>query len=144
MNKIESWLNIPYRASRHPDNHLSKSGQGGSNCQLFAVDFLNEALGFTIPYLRSKELWEDNVWTRQVDLIKESLEVGDLVFYTSSEEADMRLAHIGVVAGVNEGGSFSVIHNSKEEGKSAIWENERFLANERYQVLRGAKRYLRR
>ncbi|MBI4100272.1 CHAP domain-containing protein [Candidatus Microgenomates bacterium] len=135
VEEFKDFINILYRATSHPDNPRVKGFKDGSNCQRFAVDVLR-GCGFTIPHLRSLELWQDNPYTYLAD----QPEKYDLVFFTPDWETDMRFAHVGVIAEVNNEGNFWVIHNSKEVGRSKIWSLNRFAQTDRYRVLRGIKR----
>lgn len=125
-----SFLSVAYDAECFPGSATAVGLSRGANCQYFAFEFVRY-FGKRIPDFRSSELWEDTNTTVRV-LVFEPF---DLLLYNSEERSWG--AHVGVFLG--EG---SILHLSKELGRPAIWNHDRFLKELRYRYFIGGKRIL--
>jgi cell wall-associated NlpC family hydrolase len=126
----ESFWEVPYDGTRYPGVVPPGDIGPGANCHLFAYAVLAQ-FGFTLPELRSAELWRDTTSTRVV-LSPQPL---DLVLFHDRQQAFG--AHCGVVCSENE-----VVHLSKEVGRPAVWTFAQFAATPRFSQLIGIKRPL--
>ena len=122
------FLEVTYDSAKYPGSGECNGIENGANCQYFAYEFLRH-FGLSVPGLRSSELWEDSVYTREVH----SFEPLDLIFFNKNE--DPYGAHIGVYLGDNE-----VFHLSKEVGRPAIWDMHEFKKRPQYSYVLGGKR----
>ena len=117
---------VPYNGSAVPDGDHDL-GQG-ANCQRYAYAVLAH-FGRTLPPFRSSELWTDCVHTELVTM----LEPLDLLLFADAPEPYG--AHIAVYAGDG-----AALHLCQSAGVPQVWPLERFLAQQRYACLLGAKR----
>jgi cell wall-associated NlpC family hydrolase len=117
-----------YDGSKFPGSSTCGGIQNGANCQYFAYELLRH-FGFTVPDLRSSNLWKDKISTKKV----KTLQPLDLVLFNKTKDAYG--AHVGVYIGNGK-----VIHLSKEVGYSTVWDFEEFKKRENYKVFIGAKR----
>ncbi|MDB5264906.1 MAG: hydrolase [Parcubacteria group bacterium] len=122
------FFNSFYDGSRYPGSGNCEGLEKGANCQYFAYELL-KYFGYKVPDLRSSNLWEDETYTRRVEV----LEPLDILFFNSKEESYG--AHMGVYIG-----SDKVIHLSKEVGYPIVWDLKDFKNHPNYSVLLGAKR----
>jgi lipoprotein Spr len=118
------FLDVTYHASKFAVANVS----GGANCQAFAYAILRH-FGRDVSDLRSSNLWEDTIETRQVS----ELEPLDLLLFNATENPFG--GHVGVYIGDDD-----VIHLSKRVGKPAIWKLSTFAREPGYETLIGAKR----
>lgn len=119
---------VPYDGDRYPGAVPRGQVELGANCQLFAYEVLSH-FGFTLPDLRSDELWRDTEAT-QVVLVPQPL---DLVLVHDRQQAWG--AHVGVMVSATE-----AVHLSKEVGRPAVWTLAQFAATPRFANLIGFKR----
>lgn len=124
----DSFFDTPYDASKYPGSSPNMTVRAGANCQYFAFEVLRH-FGILIPDFRSSDLWDDQVYTRKVQLLKPL----DILFFHS--KSDPYGSHVGVYLG-NE----RVIHLSKEVGYPVIWNLQQFKDRKRYRYFIGAKR----
>ena len=116
----------------------------GINCQLLAHVVLEE-LGYGLPKdLRSKELYEDTVWTKQISPESDGWRPGDLLFsYAYPEGFDPKQLHISVCIAV-EAGVPHFLHALKftDSSKDAItvWKLDDFAQSNTHRHLISAKR----
>lgn len=120
-----------YDGSKYPGSGSCSGIKNGANCQYFAYELLKN-FGYTVPDLRSSNLWEDTTYTQKV----ESFKPLDLLLF--SKDSDPYGAHVGVYIGKNK-----VIHLSQEIGYPTIWDLEDFKKRDRYSVLLGGKRVMK-
>jgi murein DD-endopeptidase / murein LD-carboxypeptidase len=59
----ERFQKVPYDQKRYPGAPGVRGVAVGANCQQYAYEFVR-AFGFTIPELRSSDLWADTTHTR--------------------------------------------------------------------------------
>lgn len=126
----EYW-DVPYNGARYPGAVARGELHRGANCQLWAYELL-DYLGFTVPDLRSDDLWRDTVATRRVS----SPRALDLVLYGTSSNAYG--AHVGVWTGA------ATAHLCQEVGRPSVWAQGDFGARAQYAVHIGFKRPVRR
>jgi cell wall-associated NlpC family hydrolase len=121
---------IPYNGKVTPSGDISSNTlTEGANCQVFTYSFLQH-FGINIkPTFRSKELWEDEEYTRQVT----TPQTFDIVFFNKTK--DPYGAHIGVYLSDNK-----IIHLSKIVGFPTIWDLKEFKNHQQYSIYLGAKR----
>ena len=138
MPSKESSVNIPpcfwearYNAACFPGMLDWKGLEGGANCQQFAYELLRH-YGLTVPDLRSKELWEDGVYS---DVVADFQPLDLLLFNRTSDPWG---AHVAVFVGCEE-----TIHLAKKIGSPVIWTVQHFLQQPEYSCLIGAKRIKR-
>ena len=121
---------VPYDGARYPGAVRRGDMTEGASCHLFAYEVL-AFFGFTIPDLRSDELWRD---TEATVVVLEPRPL-DLVLFHDREQAWG--AHVGVVCSDSE-----VVHLAKEVGRPAVWPFAQFATTPRYANLIGFKRPL--
>lgn len=128
-------LAMPYAAARFPGAPAvtdRPDPAAGGNCQLFAYEVLRH-FGLDPAALRSSELWDDTESSVRV----KDVEPLDLLLFNSSPRAYG--AHVAVAAGED-----AALHLCAEVGHPALWRRADFAQRERYRVLLGAKRVIRR
>lgn len=103
---------------------------GGANCQQYAYEFVR-AFGFTIPDLRSSDLWADTTHTH----FSQRPKPFDLVLVHNAPIAWS--AHVGVYLG-----SGLVLHLSKKIGAPAIESVHSMMRRAQCRYLLGFKRIL--
>jgi lipoprotein Spr len=123
---------VPYNAGRYPGAPTGRGVAGGANCQLYAYAVL-EHHGFTLPGLRSRELWLDRDHTAMVD----RMEPLDLVLV--HDNPDSWGAHVGLCVGGTD-----VLHLSRKIGVPAIETLAALQERAEYRFLIGFKRPLHR
>ena len=123
----QEFLNIQYNPKQTPESQLSIF-KHGANCQLFAYSLLKH-FGYSIPPLRSSDLWEDQEFTKNVDELKPF----DLMLYHSKPEAWG--AHVGLYIGND-----TVLHLSQGIGTPEKRHHNDFKLSEKYKCFIGAKR----
>ena len=123
----EWYWGVPYIGERESGGFPRGNLSAGANCQRWAYEVLRH-FGFTVPDLRSDELWHDTVATRQVDAPRPL----DLVLYKG--DADPFGAHVGVWTGD------AVAHLCREVGRPTVWPQPEFDLRPRYAVRIGFKR----
>ncbi|MCB9813611.1 MAG: hypothetical protein H6772_04360 [Pseudomonadales bacterium] len=136
---------------------LDQIEQDGLNCQLL-VHMALEELGFSLPkWMRSSELFEDEVFLETV--LKQQISsrklahmelpdsrVGDIWFFsnngTKSDNSDSKFFHLAVVSQVSQDGMPILLHARKEKGQDAVveWGIDEFKSSELYRVFQGIKR----
>lgn len=125
---LPSWYwDVPYVGARFPGGVPRGQLRQGGNCQLWAYEVLDH-FGFTIPDLRSDDLWFDTSATERVD----EPQPLDLVLYKGDD--DPYGAHVGLWTGD------AVAHLCKEIGSPVVWSEEKFKDRDRYSVRIGYKR----
>ena len=124
----EHFLTVRYDGARFPGSPGVSGVAGGANCQQFAYELLRH-FGFSVPNLRSSELWADTEHTFHTD----SLEPFDLLLFSADGSAFG--AHVGVYLGDGQ-----VIHLWKEAGLPGVRDLAWFANTRRYRTLLGAKR----
>jgi cell wall-associated NlpC family hydrolase len=124
----QQFMNVRYDGARFPGAPGVSGVAEGANCQQFAYELLRY-FGYSVPDLRSSELWEDTEHTYRA----ESLEPFDLLLFSADGKAYG--AHVGVYLGDEK-----VIHLSKEAGFPEIRELAWFQNTPRYCTLLGVKR----
>ncbi|MCA9369027.1 MAG: hypothetical protein H6773_03030 [Pseudomonadales bacterium] len=116
----------------------------GINCQLLAHIVLEE-LGYGLPKeMRSKELYEDEVFTFPIDPTVDGWRPGDILFsYNQPDDFDPKQLHMSVCAAV-EAGVPHFIHAVKfrDEEKETVttWKLDDFAASRVHRHLIAAKR----
>ena len=131
LRDLPAWMwEVPFVPDRYPGAVPRAGLRAGGNCQLFAYEVL-ACFGFSVPDLRSAELWRDTEHTAVV-LTPRPL---DLALFHDRQQAYG--AHVGVVVSGTE-----VLHLCPEEGRPAVWTWEQFAATPRYAHLVGIKRPL--
>jgi lipoprotein Spr len=128
------FLRVRYEGARHPLARPGSISCEGANCQLFVFELLKH-FGYEIAPMRSRELWEDRRFTRQVLHVRQMRPLDILLF---NRERLGWGAHLALYLGEGR-----AIHLSKEVGRPAIWEVSEFSRHERYRTLVGIKRPLR-
>ncbi len=123
---------VKYKRSRIPGVERQKDLWLGANCQVYAYEFLKE-FNRIIPNFRSKELWEDHIYTKKIE--KDFLEF-DIMLYNIKNESFG--AHIGLYLGENK-----VLHLSKDNKTPMIESHESLLSQEKYRYFIGAKRVIK-
>lgn len=132
LDSLPDWYwDVPYVGGRYPGAVARGELRSGANCQLWAYEVL-EHCGWSIPDLRSDDLWHDTVATERVDTPQPL----DLVLYNPTVEPWG--AHVGLV--VDAG----VAHLCREVGTPVIWSEAEFGARAEYAVRIGFKRPTRR
>ena len=126
----ERFYQVRYDADRYPGSPGVKGLPGGANCQQYAYEFVR-AFGYTIPDLRSSDLWADTARSAAF----EQPEPFDLVLL--HERPDPWGAHVGVYLGKR-----LVLHLSKKIGMPAIEPLESLMQRPQYRYLIGFKRVL--
>ena len=124
----EHFLAVRYDRSRYPGAPGVSGVADGANCQQLAYELLRH-FGFTVPDLRSSELWDDTEHTTRA----ETLEPFDLLLFSPDDSAFG--AHVGVYLGDGK-----VIHLSKEAGVPEVRELAWFRDAPHYRTLLGGKR----
>lgn len=125
----------PYVGRRFPGSRAVTEKPGlaeGANCQLFAYEVLRHC-SLTLPGWRSSDLWDDTGLTERVAHARPL----DLVLFNAT--GDAWGAHVGVVVGEGR-----VLHLCAEVGVPAVWGMADFATRDRYRMLIGFKRVLRR
>ena len=117
-----------YDGSRYPGSGNCTGLKDVANCQYFAYELLKH-FDHKLPDFRSSDLWEDVIYTKQV----EELLPLDIVFFNNN--ADSYGSHLGIYIGANK-----VIHLSKEVGYPTVWDLEEFKKRTEYKTFVGAKR----
>lgn len=120
---------VPYVAKRYPGAVPRGEVHLGANCQLWAYEVL-AFFGWSMPDLRSDELWDDRIATALVS----DPRTLDLVLFSDKPRAYG--AHVGLW---NDG---RVAHLCREVGRPVIWDLDQFSERPRYQTLLGFKRPL--
>lgn len=120
---------VPYHGNRYPGSLTPRGLKRGANCQHFAYEFLRH-FGFTVPNLRSSELWADRRFSSRVRRLRRF----DLLLFNRKRASWG--AHVGVYLG---GGK--VLHLCKSVGRPAVWTLDDFAAREEYHTMLGAKRF---
>lgn len=116
----------------------------GLNCQLLAHIALEE-LGYGLPKdMRSKELYEDTVFTYPIDPAVDGWRPGDILFtYKEPEQFDSRFLHMSVCVAV-EAGAPQFLHalKFKDSQKDAVtvWGLEDFERSSAHEHIISAKR----
>ena len=128
LESLPDWYwEVRYVGERYPGAVQRGELRSGGNCQLWAYEVL-EFFGWSIPDLRSDDLWDDTTATELVDRPQPL----DLVLYNPTTEPWG--AHVGLV--VEEG----VAHLCREVGTPVIWPAHEFAARPEYSVRIGFKR----
>jgi len=96
---------VRYDGSCYPGRPGLRGLRRGANCQHFAYELLRE-FGFTVPNLRSSELWSDRKFSSRVRQLRKL----DLVLFNRKRASWG--AHVGVYVG---GGK--VLHLCKSAGR---------------------------
>jgi lipoprotein Spr len=131
MNKILipiSFFNVKYDSSQHPQGIRYGGLEKGANCQYFAYMVL-KYFGYKIGNFRSSNLWDDKIYTKQVETLKPL----DILLFNRSKKSYG--AHIGLYLGNDR-----ILHLCKEVGYPTIWSFAEFEKRHRYSVFIGAKR----
>jgi hypothetical protein len=123
---------VRYSASHFPGAVGVVGVEGGANCQQYAYAVLRHH-GFTLPDLRSRELWQDRDYTAVTD----RMEPFDLVLV--HDNPDSWGAHVGLCVGAD-----LVLHLSRKIGVPAIETLAELQQRDAYRYLIGCKRPLRR
>jgi len=126
----ERYMDIVYNPSIVPDKKEKNIINTGANCQVYAYELLRYN-NKNIPDYRSKELWEDTIYS---NIVSWEYELLDVLFF--NKENNPYGAHLGVYIWDNK-----VLHNSKDIWKPAIFELDDFLRKEKYQFCIWAKRF---
>lgn len=126
----EWYMDIKYDSTNIPDWNQKDIRNTWANCQVYAYELLRYN-NKSIPDYRSKELWEDTIYSTVVSWKYEPL---DVLFF--NKENNPYGAHLGVYIWDNK-----VLHNSKDIWKPAIFELDDFLRIEKYQFCIWAKRF---
>lgn len=121
--------NVRYDGKCYPGSRGLRGLGRGANCQHYAYEFLRH-LGFTVPNLRSSELWADKEFSSRVHRLRRF----DLVLFNRKRAAWG--AHVGVYLGGSR-----VLHLCKSIGLPAVWTLDEFAAREEYRTMLGAKRF---
>lgn len=130
---LPAWIwDVPYDGARHPRTATVDSARDGANCQLFAYAVLR-VVGFEMGSHRSDELWDDTLDTAHVD----DERLWDLVLVNRTPDAFG--AHVGVDLGDRR-----VLHLCAEVGRPVVWTLDELTSRDRYAVLIGRKRPIRR
>ncbi|MDD3793732.1 MAG: cell wall hydrolase [Candidatus Gracilibacteria bacterium] len=124
------FINIVYNSKIIPNETKYDIIKTGANCQVFSYELLRFN-NKKVPDLRSKELWEDNIYSK---VIFNDFKPLDILFFNSKSE--YYGAHLGVYIGNNK-----VLHISKDIGYPVIWEIKDFQNVEKYKFFLGAKRF---
>jgi hypothetical protein len=130
VNIIQELLEVRYESSRIPGIDNQSNLSLGANCQVFAYEFL-KVNDIEIPNFRSRELWEDEIYTKIVKDFKPL----DLMLY--SKDGKSFGAHLAVYIGFGD-----VIHLSADNRVYEIIEHENIIKNQKYKCFVGAKRVL--
>ena len=125
------FINVHYNSQRIPEVADPSNLALGANCQLYAYELLRY-FGKHPPSLRSSELWSDNLYTKEIAVYEEVL---DLMLYNKTPAAYG--AHVGVYVGDG-----MVLHLSSAIGYPVIQKHTELLAQEKYACFIGAKRVL--
>jgi murein DD-endopeptidase / murein LD-carboxypeptidase len=128
----EPFYQVLYDHERYPGAPGVRGIFGGANCQQYAYEFLR-AFGFTIPDLRSSDLWADTTHS----VVSEQPQVFDLVLVHN--KPDPWGAHVGVYLA-----SGLILHLSQNIGVPAIEPLEVMTQRSQYRYLIGFKRILMR
>ena len=123
----QKFLTVCYNPKQIPGSNLSIF-EHGANCQLFAYSLL-EHFGYTIPPLRSSDLWADQKTTKNTHNFKPL----DLMLYHYKPEAWG--AHVGLYIGDG-----NVLHLSQDIGKPEMKYHQDFSLSDKYKFFIGAKR----
>ncbi len=127
----ESFMHVRYVGARYPGAPGVEGIEGGANCQQFAYTILRH-FGYSIPDLRSSELWADTDHTR---VVEGPLEVFDLLLW--HDQKDAWGAHVGLYVGDDH-----AVHLAKQVGVPVVWPMAAFADHDAYRVFIGAKRVL--
>ncbi|WGZ94351.1 MAG: NlpC/P60 family protein [Candidatus Thiothrix putei] len=122
------FLTIRYNGAHYPGSPNTNGLEGGANCQQFAYELLRHN-SFSVPDLRSRELWEDTTHTYRVT----ELTWGDLLLWNKTP--DPYGAHVGVYIGDGQ-----AIHLAKDNGYPVMERLENIAQHPAYRVFIGAKR----
>jgi hypothetical protein len=125
------FFRMKYDGAAHPRAVPARSG-AVANCQHFAFELLRN-FGYHIGPMRSSELWADRRFTRRT----RSPRTFDLLLF--NRERKEWGAHVAVYLG-----SGRAIHLCKALGHPAIWDMREFPKHDRYKVLVGIKRPIRK
>ena len=131
MNTISipiSFFNTTYDGRRHPQSGKCDGLEKGAHCQHFAYEILRY-FGYKIGNLRSSDLWEDTIYTKNVRNVKPL----DILFFNKDKEPYG--AHVGVYLGHDR-----ILHLYKEVGYPTVWNFAEFKKRDKYNVFIGAKR----
>ena len=120
-------LNIPYNGQHYP-SAVALTLSDGANCQVFAYELL-KFHGLELPPLRSSDLWEDHLFTIEV----QDFVPLDLLLFHSNPDAYG--AHVAVFVGND-----SVIHLARHNGWPRIERVVDLMVQDRYRFLVGGKR----
>lgn len=117
----------------------------GINCQLFAHWVLEELCLLAVPkdYL-SSHFWADTRFMKPIDLRRERLQFGDVVFFYRSNATLPENLHLAVVTGKNEQGELELLHCVKrretQEPVIVSWTLRDFFESRCHQHIYGARR----
>lgn len=126
----ERYMDIVYNPSIVPDKKEKNIINTGANCQVYAYELLRFN-NKNIPDYRSRELWEDTIYSNIVSWEYQPL---DILFF--NKELNPYGAHLGIYIWDNK-----VLHNSKDIWKSSIFELNNFKEIGKYKICIWAKRF---
>lgn len=119
---------LRYCGANYPGSSFGDDLSRGANCQVFAYAFLR-AHGRVLPPFRSSELWEDETWSRAVEV---PLPL-DLVLLHDQPRAFG--AHVGVCVSGRR-----VAHLSRAQGQPRVEALSALRERPEYRYLVGFKR----
>lgn len=112
---------IPYRLERNPKTVLPEevfeNPQAGSNCELL-VHAIVSARGFTLPRLRSSEIYEDSEFTEHVRDVSKT-QTGDIIGLRPVGKKGLKGIHIGIIW-LDGDGEIHLIHNARHVGQARL------------------------
>jgi murein DD-endopeptidase / murein LD-carboxypeptidase len=124
----ERFLKVLYDEKRYPGAPGVRGVTQGANCQQYAYEFVR-AFGFSIPDLRSSDLWVDTAHTH----VAKQPKPFDLVLVHNAPISWG--AHVGVYLGKG-----LILHLSKRIGAPAIESVQSMMCRVDYRYLLGFKR----
>ncbi|MCX8009044.1 MAG: hypothetical protein N3A54_05095 [Patescibacteria group bacterium] len=137
----ERYRSLSYNLRNGPqkENFYERIWEEGINCQGLLHLVYNDIFGIHLPsYLRSKEIFEDEIFFRNVSRESQPI-IGDVYLFGRENLQDMRKLHIAVVCNINP--NILLIHATPLVSGVAVWQLEKFFSYERYKVLYGIKRW---
>lgn len=108
--EIDSWMGTPYRYGKHEK-------RVGTDCSGFTMEIYDKIYGIKLN--RSS----DGQVANTVDIKKEDLQIGDLIFYVTRGQ---RISHVGLYIGNNK-----FVHATTSRGVIISDMNEKYY-NDRY------------
>lgn len=124
------FINIVYNSKIIPNWTKHDIIKNWANCQVFVYELLRFN-GKKVPDLRSKELWEDNIYSK---VIYNNFFPLDIFFF--NKEPESWWAHLWIYIWDNK-----VLHISKDIWRPVIWELEKFKEIKKYEFCLWAKRF---